>query len=231
MTSIQFPLQFEFQANTAFNTFYSGCNDEIITELQALISGAGERHIFLYGGAGYGKSHLLQASCQLADKEGLNPFYYPFHRNKLPTLTMFDVLEEVQLVCFDNVDQIAGNLDWEQAFLNFLDQHLENNYRWILAARLHPEDIKVKLPDLKNRLITGLALKLKPFADEESVSALIYKASHMGITITPKVGHFLLSHYGSDLPSLWVLLGQLDKATLSAQRKLTIPFLKQIMES
>jgi DnaA family protein len=52
----------------------------------------------------------------------------------------------------------------------------------------------------------------------------------MGLTITPKVGHFLLSHYASDLPSLWILLGQLDKATLSAQRKLTIPFLKQILE-
>jgi DnaA family protein len=78
--------------------------------------------------------------------------------------------------------------------------------------------------------MSGLSLKLKPLANEESVSALICKANSMGLTIPPKVGHFLLSHYASDLPSLWILLGQLDKATLSAQRKLTIPFLKQILE-
>jgi DnaA family protein len=230
MMSIQFPLQFEFQANKGFDTFYSATNAEVITELQELISGQGERQIFLYGDEGYGKSHLLQASCQLAHQKGMNPFYYPFNKRKLPPLAMFDGLEEIELVCFDDIDQIAGLLDWEQAFLNFFNQHLEHNHRLILSAHTHPEDLDIKLPDLRTRLMGGLTLKLKPLADEESVSALIYKASHMGLTITPKVGHFLLSHYASDLPSLWILLEQLDKATLSAQRKLTIPFLKQILE-
>jgi DnaA family protein len=198
--------------------------------LHQLISGEGERQIFLYGEPGYGKSHLLQASCQLAHQKGMNPFYYPFNRRKLPTLAMFDGLEQIELVCFDDIEEIAGLLDWEQAFLNFFEQHLENNHRLILAAHTHPEELAFKLPDLKAHLLGGLTLKLKPLADEESVSALICKASHMGLTITPKVGHFLLSHYASDLPSLWILLEQLDKATLSAQRKLTIPFLKQILD-
>ncbi len=227
--SLQFPLQFEFQANKGFDSFYSGTNAEIIAELQALISGEGERQIFLYGDDGYGKSHLLQASCQLAHQKGMNPFYYPFNQRKLPTLAMFEGLEQVELVCFDDIDEITGLLDWEQAFLNFLEQHLEHNHRLILSAHTHPEDLEIGLPDLKNHLLNGLTLKLKPLVDEESVSALICKASHMGLTITPKVGHFLLSHYASDLPSLWVLLEQLDKATLAAQRKLTIPFLKQIL--
>lgn len=228
--SLQFPLQFEFQANKGFDTFYPATNADIITELHELISGQGEQHIFIYGDAGYGKSHLLQASCQLAHKNGINPFYYPFNKRRLPPLTMFDGLEQIKLVCFDDVDEIVGLLDWEQAFLNFFNQHLENNHRLILSANAHPDDLNIKLPDLKTQLMSSLALKLQPLADEESVSALICKASYMGLTISPKVGHFLLSHYASDLPSLWILLGQLDKATLSAQRKLTIPFLKQIME-
>lgn len=227
--SIQFPLQFEFQANKGFDSFYPGSYSEIIEELHQLISGEGERQVFLYGDEGYGKSHLLQASCQLAHQKGMNPFYYPFNKRKLPTLDMFEGLEQVKLVCFDDIDEIAGLLDWEQAFLNFFEQHLEKNHRLILTAQIHPDDLEVKLPDLKRHLLNGLVLKLKPLADEESVSALICKASHMGLTITPKVGHFLLSHYANDLPSLWILLEQLDKATLSAQRKLTIPFLKQIL--
>lgn len=228
--SIQFPLQFEFQSNQGFNTFYPASNQEIVTELQDLISGAGEQQIFLYGGEGQGKSHLLQACCQLAHEKGMNPFYYPFNKKNLPTLSMFDGLEEVKLVCFDDVNEITGDLDWEQTFLNFLNQHLENNNRLILAARLHPEDIEVKLPELKSLLNAGLALKLKALEEDEIVAALIHKASYMGITISEKVGHFLVTHYACDMPSMWILLGQLDKATLSAQRKLTIPFLKQILE-
>lgn len=228
--TIQFPLQFEFQANKGFDCFYPGSNAEIITELQQLISGEGERQIFLYGEEAYGKSHLLQASCQRAHQQGMNPFYYPFNQRKLPTLSMFENLEQIKLVCFDAVDEIAGLLDWEQVFLNFFERHLENNHRLILAARIHPEDMEIKLPDLKRHLQNGLAMKIKPLANEEIVLALICKASHMGLTITPKVGHFLLKTYASDLPSMWILLEQLDKATLSAKRKLTIPFLKQILE-
>ena len=229
--SIQFPLQFEFQANKGFDSFYPGSYPDIIEALHQLVSGAGERQIFLYGSKGYGKSHLLQASCQLAHQQGINSFYYSFDRRKLPTLDMFEGLEQMELVCFDDVDEISGLLDWEQAFLNFFEQHLENNHRLVVTALVHPNELEIKLPDLRQHLLEGLTLKLKPQADEESVSALIYKASHIGLTITPKVGHFLLSHYASDLPSLWILLEQLDKATLSAQRKLTIPFLKQIMEN
>lgn len=228
--SIQFPLQFEFQANQGFNTFFPASNQEIIVELKELITGANERQIFLYGDEAQGKSHLLQACCQFAHKKGMNPFYYPFNKKSLPTLSMFEGLEDVKLVCFDDVSEITGDLDWEQTFLNFLNQHLENNNRLILASRSHPQDIEVKLVDLKNRLNAGLTLKLKPLEEAEIIAALIHKASYMGITISHKVGHFLVTHYASDMPSMWVLLGQLDKATLSAQRKLTIPFLKQLLE-
>lgn len=229
--SIQFSLQFKFQANQGFNTFFPASNQATITQLQKLIvTATGERQIFLYGAAALGKSHLLQACCQFAHKKGMNPFYYPFDKKRLPILSMFEGLENVKLVCFDNVDEIIGNLDWEQAFLNFLNQHLENNNRLILAARLHPKDINAKLLDLKNMLNTSLTLKLKPLEPDEIIAALIHKARYMGISISSKVGHFLIAHYASDMPSMWILLEQLDTATLSAQRKLTIPFLKQILE-
>ncbi|MDQ7089277.1 MAG: DnaA regulatory inactivator Hda [Methylococcales bacterium] len=228
--SIQFPLAFEFQSNQGFNTYFPASNQTIVTQLQDLILGTGERQIFLYGDAALGKSHLLQACCQLGHTEGMNPFYYPFEKKRLPPLSMLEGLEEVKLICFDDVNEIVGNLDWEQALLNFLNQHLENNNRLILTAREHPEASKTKLVDLKNSLNAGLALKLNPLEQDEIIAALIHKASHMGIIVSHKVGHFLVTHYASDMPSMWVLLEQLDKATLSAQRKLTIPFLKQILE-
>ncbi len=228
--SIQFPLEFEFQANRGFNTFFPASNQKIVTQLQELILGTSEQQIFLYGETALGKSHLLQACCQFAHKKGMNSFYYPFDKKRLPVLSMLDGLDKVKLVCFDDLGEISGNLDWEQAFLNFLNQHLANNNHLIISSCLHPKDINTKLVDLQSSLNAGLILKLKPLEQDQIIEALIHKANYMGITISIKVAHFLVTHYASDMSSMWVLLEQLDKATLSAQRKLTIPFLKQILE-
>jgi len=65
--------------------------------------------------------------------------------------------------------------------------------------------------------------------DEQLIKALIHKAYFTGFTLPDNVGRFLLAHYERDLPALWLLLDKIDQATLAAKRKLTIPFLKQIM--
>lgn len=228
--SIQFPLEFEFQANHGFNSFFSTPNDEVIKQLKNLVLGVGERQIFLYGEKSLGKSHLLQACCQLAHQNGMNSFYYPFNQKKLPVLSMFEGLETIKLVCLDDIDQILGNLDWEQTLLNFINQQLTHHHRLILTAFSPPHDLHVKLTDLRDQLNASVILKLNPLNQDEIISALIHKANYMGINIPQKVGVFLVTHYANDLSSLWVLLEQLDKATLSAQRKLTIPFLKQLLE-
>jgi DnaA family protein len=228
--SIQFPLDFEFQSNHGFNTFFSASNQSVIQQLQALVLGTGETQIFLQGNQSFGKSHLLQACCQLAHQEGIHPFYYPFEPQRLPPLSIFEGLETLQLVCFDNVENILGLLDWEQTLLNFLNQQQASGRRLILASQMPIEALEVKLEDLKLRLYSGINLKLNPLEQDEIIAALIHKASYMGIMISPKVGRFLVTHYAFELPSMWVLLEQLDKATLSAQRKLTIPFLKQFLE-
>jgi DnaA family protein len=75
----------------------------------------------------------------------------------------------------------------------------------------------------------GLTLKLKALSDEQQLNALIYKANDLGFEIPLNVGRFLITHYARDLASIWVLLDKINLATLAAKRKLTIPFLKQIM--
>ncbi|MEY3190127.1 MAG: DnaA regulatory inactivator Hda, partial [Pseudomonadota bacterium] len=57
----------------------------------------------------------------------------------------------------------------------------------------------------------------------------IFKAAKMGFEISPQAGRFLLTHCNRDLSSLWTLLIKLDKASLAEKRKLTIPFLKKIL--
>jgi DnaA family protein len=88
----------------------------------------------------------------------------------------------------------------------------------------------VQLPDLKTRLNWGLTLKIKALSDNDKISALIFKADRLGFEIAPQTGRFLVSHYDRDPQSLWALLEKLNLASLAAKRKLTVPFLKEILE-
>lgn len=224
----QLPLQFEFQSNQNFNTFYQGSNKEVINHLQDIFIND-EQQIFLWGDTGTGKTHLLQAICQESDQYNITSFYFSFKRDQLPDTEILNGLESLDIICFDDIDKIAGNADWEHAFFNFFNLHRDNNKQLILSAHCPPKYLAIQLADLKTRMNWGLTLKLRPLTDEQQLDVLIYRARDLGFDIPIHVGRFLMSHYARDLPSIWLLLDKVNHATLAAKRKLTIPFLKQIM--
>ncbi|TAN66337.1 MAG: DnaA regulatory inactivator Hda [Methylobacter sp.] len=226
----QLPLHFEFRANQTFNDFFPGSNHEIVTHLQQCVAGSGEQQIVLWGNSGQGKSHLLQACCHQAQKQNLSSFYFDLSNAQLPDTAILNGLDEYDVVCFDNIEHIAGNAAWELAFFNFFNRHRERGHKLLISASSAPNDIAIQLPDLKTRLNWGLSLKIQPLTDSDRIEALIFKANQMGFEIAPQAGRFLLTHYARDLASLWALLEKLDKASLAAKRKLTIPFLKQILD-
>ncbi len=225
---IQLPLQFEFTSNQNFSTFYPGKNLETITHLKQIFANH-EQLIFIWGNAGSGKTHLLQAANQNAKNFAKRAFYFSLDLNELPDASILSGLENIDLVCFDNIDKIANNTDWEQAFFNFYNLHRENNNILILSASCPPKYLSIQLADLKTRMNWGLTLKLQSLSDQQLLEALIFKAKDSGFNIPVKVARFLINHYTSDLPSIWLLFAKIEQATLSEKRKLTIPFLKKIM--
>ncbi|MSP27659.1 MAG: DnaA regulatory inactivator Hda [Methylococcales bacterium] len=228
--STQLPLQFEFRANQTFNDFFAGSNLEIINHLQNSIKGEGEQQIFLWGDQGLGKSHLLQAACHQAQSIKRSSFYLDLTNPTLADSSILKGLDTLDIVCLDNIDCIAGNNEWEIAVFNFFNRHRDSERTLIVSASCLPNELAIQLPDLKTRLNWGLTLKLQPLANQDRITALIFKANQMGFEISPQVGLFLLTHYDRDLSALWRLLAQLDQASLAAKRKLTIPFLKTILD-
>ena len=227
--SKQLPLLFEFRANQTFEDFYPGNNLEIIDHLKKGIAGNGEQQILIWGSPGLGKSHLLQACCHKAKTDQLDSFYLSLPSSNLPDPEILKGLDLFDIVCLDNIEHIAGNEVWELAFFNFFNLLRDQGHSLILASCCPPNEISIKLPDLKTRLNWGLTLRIQPLSDDNKITALIFKAEQMGIEISNQVGRYLLTHYDRDLTSLWGLLTKLDRASLAAKRKLTIPFLKQII--
>ncbi len=224
----QLPVQFEFQSNQSFSTFYPGNNEEIVNHLRQIFFN-NEQQIFLWGARGSGKTHLLQSLTQTSNTCNKTSFYYSLDTKDFPDPGMLEGLENFDLVCFDNIEHITGKAEWEQAFFNFYNLHRDANNKLVVTANCPPKYLAIQLPDLKTRMSWGLTLKLKALSDEQQLNALIYKAHDLGFEIPIKVGRFLITHYARDLPSIWALLDKIEQATLAAKRKLTIPFLKQIM--
>ncbi len=225
----QLPFRFKFLGNQSFASFYPGNNHEVIDHLQAFVATAREQQIYLWGDQGLGKTHLLQACCQSARELDKTVFYLDFKSTQLPAPSILDGMENLSIVFLDNIDQVAGHSGWEQALFDFYNRHRDQGKQLLISALCPPKYLPFLLQDLKTRMSWGLTLKLQAMDDDQSVNALIHKANYMGFAISENVGRFLLNRYARDLPALWSLLEEIDHATLAAKRKLTIPFLKQIM--
>ncbi len=227
----QLPIQFEYKIQQTFDNFFPGANQEVVTHLQNAIEQHQEQFIFLWGSNGVGKTHLLNACCQLAHESLLTTFSYSFTDHQLPTVRLLDGLESIDLVCFDNIDTLAGNAEWELALFNFFNRHRDQDRQLIVTSSTPPNYLTIELSDLKTRLNWGLTLKLEALTDHDSLAALNFRANLLGFRLSKEVGQYLITRYARDLPSLWALLDSLDQASLAAKRKLTIPFLRQFLTS
>lgn len=226
----QLPVQFEFNANQTFADFFSGSNQEILDHLKNTVFGDGETYVFLWGESGLGKTHLLQACCDEAYKLGLGVFYFDCAVGTALSPELFDGLETYELLCLDNVQALCGHLELETALFNFFNRQRDQLHRLIVSANQNPKLLGFRLPDLQTRLNWGLSLKLNALSDDDKINALSLKAQRLGLEIPLQSAKFLLTHYDRSLSVLWPALDQLDKASLANQRKLTIPFLKEVLK-
>lgn len=224
---VQVPLPFVFHGNQDFDSFFAGPNQQVIESLKALVQPDNTEHfLFIRGNSGLGKSHLLHAACRAADRTEQSTFYLPFRECTKLSPSILEGLESCRLVCVDDIDSIAGKSDWETAFFHFFNRHREKSNNLVVSATLPPQRLRIQLRDLASRLQCGLTLDIQEMGDTDKLYALILKTRQLGFSLPQEVGRFLLSRYPRDLPSLWKILETLDYASLSENRKLTIPFLK-----
>lgn len=146
----QLALQFEFNATQTFDSFFPANNTELVDHLKQSIDIIGERQVFIWGDSGLGKSHLLQACCHRAKCQKLDSFYFSLSPLNLPDPELLIGLESFDLVCFDNIEHIAGNKDWEHAFFNFI---IYNEIKGICSYSQHlarPIKLTLSYPTLRH---------------------------------------------------------------------------------
>lgn len=226
----QLTLGLSLRDEATFDNFYPGHDKEIVAQLKLTAGGEGERIIYLCGARGQGCSHLLQACCHLAHKHGLTSAYLPLSNLISMSPEMLNGFETLSLVCIDDLHMIAGLPAWEEAVFHLYNRIYDAGGRIVLAAHELPKATNIQLPDLISRLSWGVVYQLHPLTDEEKLYVLMMRANRRGITLSEEVAKYILTHCPRHMNTLFAALDALDRASLAAQRRLTIPFVKEVLQ-
>lgn len=214
-----------------FESFYAGEQHQtLLTHLESVIAKEEHAQIFLWGAEESGKSHLLEASCLLAYEEGLRAGYYPLRQMIELGPAVFSGSENHDLICLDDLDVVLENTQWERAIFNMINLARENGQCLIMSAAQNPRDIACDLPDLKSRLPWGTSYQLVELSDIEKAEAIKFRAKQRGFVFPDAVIDYIYNRYPRNFNALIAILDRLDEASLSNQRKVTIPFVKQVLE-
>ncbi len=213
-----------------FANYFAGSNQQLVNELKKTVCGTGEQVIFFSGLGGEGRTHLLQACCHDANQFQHTAVYIPLDSLSDFSPDIFLGLEMLSLVCIDDLQKIVGKPLWEEAFFHVFNRIRDEGGRLVITANLPPKALKLSLPDLESRLSWGMVYQLQALSDDEKLAVLIMRATRRGMTLTEDVGKFILTHCPRHMSTLFAALDALDKTSLAAQRKLTIPFVKEVLQ-
>lgn len=225
----QLSLSIGLRDDATLANFFPGDNGYLLEALKASVKGEGELFQYLYGPADSGKSHLLQALCHHADALGLRSVYLPLDELALLSPDLLDDLEALDLVCIDDLHLVAGRAKWETALFHFFNRLRDAGKCLVVSADTPPAKLGVKLPDLSSRLAWGITSALHKLDDEQKTEAFRMRARQRGLELTDDVARYILHRSPRTLRELFDMLALLDHASLMAQRKLTIPFVKETL--
>lgn len=232
--SQQLTIDFIVEKEATLDNFYTKGNQALVQSLTHFVSTSitnpSNSIFFLHGKNGSGRSHLVQAICQKADEQQLAVQFLPLneHQNLTPEITTG--LEQMDLVVLDDIDKLSGQSHWEHSIFDLINRLIENGKRIIVTASRSPANIGIQLPDLVSRLNWGQVWRMKSLNDSQLRQMLKHRASCRGINLSNDVVNYVVQRTRRESRSIIHCLDLLDQSSLQEKRKLTIPFVKSVMD-
>lgn len=226
----QLPLSLRWPRRQRFEHFHAGANAVAVAAVRKLATEKGAPWLYLSGPLGGGKSHLLLAACQAANEAGRTVQYLPLKTLKDRASAIRGVAGSAFLA-LDDLDALAGERDAEHALFDLYNRSRAEGAALLFAAESTPLQLPLVIPDLRSRLSACTQFALKPLDDAERRDVLKHQAASRGITLDDAVLDWLFARYARDIGALLDLLDRLDQASLAAQRRITVPFLRAFLRN
>jgi len=215
---------------TLDNFLASGQDQSLLRHLQENVLHGTEPLTVIGGKSGSGKTHLLQALCHALACEQGSPIYVPLARSGELIPEMLEGLEELDLVCLDDVDTIAGQPGWEQALFTLYNRARDSRVRLVAALAQPVSSLAFSLPDLRSRLQSGVFFQLHDLADIDKERLLQQRASSLGMNLSDAVVSYILQRHERSVSGLNELLLELDRQSLEQKRPVTVPLVREIID-
>jgi DnaA family protein len=227
----QLALPLSLQDRGVFESFWPSYNEALVSYLRSLTDAAPRAPdaagCWLWGGVATGKTHLLHAVCE---RLGDDAVFLPLEHFVDAGPGILDGLASRRAVCLDNIDAVAAIEAFELALFALLNQIADRQGLLVVSANAAPRDCGFRLADLQSRLSRLPVFRVEPLDEAGRVQALRLRASQRGLELPDDTARFLLNRSRRDMSTLYRLLDTLDKEALIAQRRLTIPFVREVMQ-
>jgi DnaA family protein len=214
----------------SLDNYIPGDNIQAISEIRDSSKIKSGKYLYLWGSDATGKTHLATAAAKMADDNGLAVAFIPLSRAVELSPDMLDDIEQMELICLDDIHAIAGNSTWEEALFHLFNRAKEQGTNLIITSDSSPSTLQINLPDLVSRLASGTSYRLTTLDDSAKMELLIEKANERGMELSPETASYILKNHSRNIGALLEFLNQLDRASLAAQRKLTIPFVRGLLK-
>ena len=220
----QLPLALNLKEVYRFDNFYFKQ-----VELQHILKSLDLPFIYLWGGSGVGKSHLLMA---VAERESNHKKVLYLSLADLVNTAAPQILDSIaplELVCIDDLDVIVDYPEWQEALFHCFNRLQQSACQFLIAAQHNPATIDLSLPDLRSRMGMAAVYQLDGLNDEDKQYTLILQAKARGLDLSLDVAQHLLRYQSRDMKVLMAHIQRLDEASMATQRRLTIPFIRHVL--
>ncbi len=225
----QFTLGVALSEAHEFSNFVAGNNRTVLAALRQLATGDGGPLVYLWGAKGSGKTHLLQAACAEAAADGRPTAYVPLFSHAELQPRMLTGLDSARLICIDDIQAIAGLGDWEEGLFHLYNQAESGGVPMAVAADRPPLALPLRLNALKSRLAAGTVFETRELDDGGRSQVLSARARARGFDFPEDAVRYLLRRGPRDMHSLISVLDRLDALSLSEQRKITVPLVREVL--
>ena len=224
----QLNLPIRVRDSASLDNFFVGRNEEAVSALnQWLERITTNKILYFYGVVGSGCSHLLQAACQFLSDKNEMTVYVPSSDSSI-TNEFIAQLSPSTTVCVDDLDAVAGQLNWEESLLELYERLMPSSGRLLFAGSQPPLAIGLKLADLATRVASGEVYRIQALTEGELPHAMRFRAKRRGLELSDEVIHYLLRRVPRNSKAIFDVLDRVDKAAFAKQRRITIPFLQDI---
>jgi DnaA family protein len=228
--STQLALPVQLRDHASFATFEAGAQPAVVAQLrQQAAAPQGLQPAWLWGDAGSGRSHLLQAICIEAAERGHAVAYLPLAQLAGFGPGILEGHDQQQVICIDDLDEVAGEPAWALALFALYNAVRESGGWLVFSTACAPSALGSALPDLESRLNAAAVQRLHALDEAGLLRALDARAQRLGLLLPEETARWLLTRVPRHATSLFTVLDELDRAALQAQRRLTVPFVRDVL--